>query len=50
MQNVKCKIGEIDKTGEFMKNIFSIFEHFYEHSNEKLRFRDIMYFILELLA
>ena len=44
----KCKIGKIENTGEFRKNIF---KNFHEYSNEELSYRDIIiYLILKLLA
>ena len=44
------KNTNLTKLVNSFKNIFKYFKHFYEYSNEKLRYRDLIYLILKLLA
>ena len=54
--DTKCKIakkGKVEKLRKLVnswKKISSVFKHFYEYFNEKLRYRDGVYFILKLFA
>ena len=50
---VRLGLGPLtERTNIVDTNLYFVtgFWHFYEHSNEKLRYRDILYFLLKLLA